>query len=150
MSNIVRISHGFYHHFLHPAICPLTFFPNFPPCYVSPLFPNLWPPGFEERQRWPLKKAAAEFVWGHSHEWMSLLFAVLLHLHILPPPPPPCFTQYPPSAPHNLTPRHSCPCWGPLCTNDPANYVFKVFGSCETASGVSGGRWRGGWRGEGV
>lgn len=30
----------------------------------------------------------------------------------------------------------------PYCTNDPANYVFKVFGSCENSFGsaVEGGR----------
>lgn len=45
----------------------------------------------------------------------------------------------------------------PYCTNDPANYVFKVFGSCENSfglavegaeqlgSGGSAGPWGGPW-----
>lgn len=94
---------------------PLSFPVRVMPCYVSPLCPNLWPLGFEERQRWPLKMATAKFVWGHSHECTSLLSAALTSsypppatlpiLLLLHPPPPP---------PRKLTRTRSCPRWGPL------------------------------------
>lgn len=49
--------------------------------------------------------------------------------------------------PNKLTWTRSCPRRGPHRTNDPANYVFKVFGSCENSFElvVVGGR---GCRGE--
>lgn len=64
----------------------------------------------------------------------------LSRLHILPP--------HPPSAPHKLTRTRSCPRRGPCCTNDPANYVFKVFGSCENSFGLAVEGGGGGWGGE--
>lgn len=66
-----------------PSPVPPFLFSPVSPCYVSPLCPNLWPLGFEERQRWPLKMATAKFVRGHSHECTSLS-APLSRLHILP------------------------------------------------------------------
>lgn len=57
----------------------------------------------------------------------------------------PHYTPHPPSAPHKLTQTCSCPHRGPRCTNDLANYVFKVFGSCENSFGLAveggGGSW---------
>lgn len=66
-----------------PPSSPFLFL-SMSPCYVPPLCPNLWPLGFEERQRCPLKMATAKFVRGHSHECTSLS-ASLSRLHILPP-----------------------------------------------------------------
>lgn len=54
------------------------------PGYVSPLCPSLWPLGFEERQRWPLKMATAKFVQGHSYECSSLSW--LSHTSSYPTP----------------------------------------------------------------
>ena len=102
------------------------------PCYVSPLGPNLWLLGFEERQRWPLKMATAKFVWGQSHECRSLSvppvrLRILPLLHSL-------FSLCPPANSHG----HAHALAGaPSCTNDPANYVFKVFGSCENSVGLA-------------
>lgn len=62
----------------------------------------------------------------------------------------PRYTPRPPSAPHKLTRTRSCPRWGPHCTNDPANYVFKVFGSCENSFGLAVEGGGGGWGEEGV
>ncbi|MEQ2244242.1 hypothetical protein ILYODFUR_015144 [Ilyodon furcidens] len=67
---------------------------------------------------------------------MSLLFTILLRLHILLPPLSPCFTQYPPSAPHRLTPTHSCPCWGPLCTNDPLIMYLRYLAPVKQLRGL--------------
>lgn len=63
--------------------------------------------------------------------WMHA-FVQLSHVFISCP----CCTPHPLSAPHKLTRTCSCPHWGPQCTNDPANYVFKVFGSCENSFGL--------------
>lgn len=80
-----------------PPDLSFPLFLSLSPCYVSPLCPNLWPLGFEERQRWPLKTATAKFVRGHSHECTSLSASLtssfppphpsaLLILRLPPPP----------------------------------------------------------------
>lgn len=63
---------------------PVLPFPLPPRVTLLCFCPNLWPLGFEERQRWPLKIATAKFVRGHSRECTSLSTS-LSRLHILPP-----------------------------------------------------------------
>lgn len=99
-------------------------------------------PGFLRKGRGgPLKTPTAKFVRGRGDE-CTPLSATLSRLHILPPlAPPPSPVPHLLSAPHHLTRKRSRR-GPPYCTNDPANYVFKVFGSCENSFGsaVEGGR----------
>lgn len=91
--------------------------------------PTCGPWVFEERQRWPLKTATAKFIRGHGNECTPLSMS-LSRLHILCTQPPNNL-----SAPTFL---HANALVGaPHCTNDPANYVFKVFGSCENSFGLA-------------
>lgn len=83
----------------------------------------------------------AKFVRGHGNECTPLSMS-LSRLHILcEHPPPPQQSLCPPKS-HRQMPGP------PYCTNDPANYVFKVFGSCENSFRlvVEGGGAVGEWR----
>lgn len=114
--------------------------PSPPPTrYGSLLCPNLWPLGF-----WGKAEVAFEDGDGQvcSGQWMHAFVCVPLTSSY--PAPPPC-------SPSSLCPPQShtqtLSSGPPYCTNDPANYVFKVFGSCENSFGLAleGGGPVGGW-----
>lgn len=68
-------------------------------------------------------------------------------------PAPAALLVLPPRPPQTHTDTGPCPRRGPRRTNDPANYVFKVFGSCENSFRLAvegGGGGGGGGVGEGV
>lgn len=109
---------------------PLSSFPSMSLCYVSPLGPNLWLRGFEERQRWPLKMATAKFVWGQSHECTSLSVS-LARLHILPP----LTLLILPLSPHKLTRTRSCPCRGPIAQMTLLIMYLRYLAPVKTALG---------------
>lgn len=97
-------------------------------------------------------KAEVAFEDGNSQvcpgpqPWMN----VFVSLFLTSSHPAPTILVILPLLPHKITRAWSCPHWGPCCTNDPTNYVFKVFGSCENSFGLAvegweGGPWGGPW-----
>lgn len=105
--------------------------PNPPsPCYVSPFCPNLWPLGFWGKAEVAFEDGDGQ-VYSGPQQWMH----AFVHVSLTSSYPVRAAPQQSLSPPHSHTQTLSS--GPPYCTNDPANYVFKVFGSCENSFGLA-------------
>lgn len=129
--------------FMPPSCPPLMFLLPAPDC-------GLWVLRKGRDGLWARRQGLFEATAAYA----GLCCLPLTHVFISPPPPS-FFSSFislslPPT--HTLTLTQFCSwlCQGPLCTNDPANYIFKVFGSCENSLGLTVKCGGGGGREEGV